>query len=149
MIGFLAAFLILALYSSVCCHFFLLAPKSLGLEWVKKEIFPRLESSIRKPEDLLRTFTDHVAWALAEVLPKNARVLVTGGGAFNEYLINKVREEKEIDLIVPDQQLINFKEALIFAFLGLLKRENKVNCLSSVTGASKDHSSGEVFYPKL
>ncbi|QXP69062.1 anhydro-N-acetylmuramic acid kinase [Polaribacter sp. R2A056_3_33] len=124
-------------------------PKSLGLEWVQKEIFPRLESVKRKPEDLLRTFTDHVAWALAEVLPKNARVLVTGGGAFNEYLINKVREEKEIDLIVPDQQLINFKEALIFAFLGLLKSENKVNCLSSVTGASKDHSSGEVFYPKL
>jgi anhydro-N-acetylmuramic acid kinase len=124
-------------------------PKSLGLEWVQKEIFPRLESVKRKPEDLLRTFTDHVAWALAEVLPKNARVLVTGGGAFNEYLINKVKEEKEIDLIVPDQQLINFKEALIFAFLGLLKSENKVNCLSSVTGASKDHSSGEVFYPKL
>ncbi|WP_165733015.1 anhydro-N-acetylmuramic acid kinase [Polaribacter sp. 20A6] len=124
-------------------------PKSLGLEWVQKEIFPRLESEKRKPEDLLRTFTDHVAWALAEVLPENARVLVTGGGAFNEYLINKVKEEKEIDLIVPNQQLINFKEALIFAFLGLLKSEGKVNCLSSVTGASKDHSSGEVFYPKL
>ncbi|AUC22196.1 anhydro-N-acetylmuramic acid kinase [Polaribacter sejongensis] len=124
-------------------------PKSLGLEWVQKEIFPRLESEKRKPEDLLRTFTDHVAWALAEVLPKNARVLVTGGGAFNEYLINKVKEEKEVDLIVPGQQLINFKEALIFAFLGLLKSEDKVNCLSSVTGASKDHSSGEVFYPKL
>ncbi|OAD45687.1 anhydro-N-acetylmuramic acid kinase [Polaribacter atrinae] len=123
-------------------------PKSLGLEWVQKEIFPRLESSKRKPEDLLRTFTDHVAWAIAKVLPKNARVLVTGGGAFNEYLINKVQQEKEVALIVPGHQLINFKEALIFAFLGLLKSEGKINCLSSVTGVSKDHSSGEVFYPK-
>ncbi|WP_341221467.1 anhydro-N-acetylmuramic acid kinase [Polaribacter atrinae] len=123
-------------------------PKSLGLEWVQKEIFPRLESSKRKPEDLLRTFTDHVAWAIAKVLPKNARVLVTGGGAFNEYLINKVQQEKEVALIVPGHQLINFKEALIFAFLGLLKSESKINCLSSVTGASKDHSSGEVYYPK-
>ncbi|WP_282071698.1 anhydro-N-acetylmuramic acid kinase [Polaribacter atrinae] len=123
-------------------------PKSLGLEWVQKEIFPRLESSKRKPEDLLRTFTDHVAWAIAKVLPKNAKVLVTGGGAFNEYLINKVQQEKEVALIVPGHQLINFKEALIFAFLGLLKSEGKINCLSSVTGASKDHSSGEVFYPK-
>lgn len=123
-------------------------PKSLGLEWVQKEIFPRLESSKRKPEDLLRTFTDHVAWAIAKVLPKNAKVLVTGGGAFNEYLINKVQQEKEVALIVPGHQLINFKEALIFAFLGLLKSEGKINCLSSVTGASKDHSSGEVFYPR-
>ena len=116
---------------------------------MQKEIFPRLESIKRKPEDLLRTFTDHVAWAIAAVLPKNARVLVTGGGAFNEYLINKVRAEKEVELIVPGHQLINFKEALIFAFLGLLKSQGKVNCLSSVTGASKNHSSGEVFYPKL
>jgi len=124
-------------------------PKSLGLEWVQKEIFPRLESVKRKPEDLLRTFTDHIAWAIAGVLPLGAKVLVTGGGAFNEYLINKVQQIKEVDLIVPDEQLINFKEALIFAFLGLLSSEGRVNCLSSVTGASKDHSSGELFYPKF
>ncbi|MFK8058607.1 MAG: anhydro-N-acetylmuramic acid kinase [Polaribacter sp.] len=122
-------------------------PKSLGLEWVQKEIFPRLESSKRKPEDLLRTFTDHIAWAIAKVLPKYATVLVTGGGAFNQYLIDKIKQHKKVNLIIPDKELVNFKEALIFAFLGLLKSENQINCLSSVTGAKKDHSSGVIFYP--
>ncbi|MCL7765326.1 anhydro-N-acetylmuramic acid kinase [Polaribacter sp. Z014] len=124
-------------------------PKSLGLEWVQKEIFPRLESSKRKPEDLLRTFTDHIVWAIAKVLPKNAKVLVTGGGAFNEYLICEIQRQKKVNLVIPDHKLINFKEALIFAFLGLLRNEDKINCLSSVTGASRDHSSGDIFYPKF
>ncbi|QNM85752.1 anhydro-N-acetylmuramic acid kinase [Polaribacter pectinis] len=122
-------------------------PKSLGLEWVQKEIFPRLESSTRKPEDLLRTFTDHIAWAITKVITKDAKVLVTGGGAFNEYLISKIKQMKKAELIVPSKQIINFKEALIFAFLGLLKIDNQVNCLKSVTGAEKDHSSGVIFTP--
>lgn len=122
-------------------------PKSLGLEWVQKEVFPMLESSKRKPEDLLRTYTDHIAWAIAKVFPKGAKVLVTGGGAFNEYLISKINFEKKLNLVIPGDKLINFKEALVFAFLGLLKNEGKINCLKSVTGASKNHSSGEKFYP--
>lgn len=122
-------------------------PKSLGLEWVQKEIFPRLEASKRKPQDLLRTFTDHIAWAIAKVIPKNAKVLVTGGGAFNEYLISKIKQHKKTALIVPSDEIINFKEALIFAFLGLLRIGNQINCLKSVTGAEKDHSSGKIFTP--
>ncbi|WP_299064733.1 anhydro-N-acetylmuramic acid kinase [uncultured Polaribacter sp.] len=123
-------------------------PKSLGLEWVQKEIFPRLASVKKRPEDILRTFTDHIAWAIAKVLPVNAKVLVTGGGAFNTYLIHKINQHKKVNLVVPNKKLINFKEAIVFAFLGLLKSEGKVNCLSTVTGASKNHSSGEIFYPK-
>ncbi|APG65059.1 anhydro-N-acetylmuramic acid kinase [Tenacibaculum todarodis] len=123
-------------------------PKSLGLEWVLKEIIPRLESSSRKPQDILRTFTDHAAWAIAKVFPKNATVLVTGGGAFNEYLIKKINQNKNIEMIIPSKELINFKEALVFAFLGLLRVDNQVNCLMSVTGAEKNHSSGKIFTPK-
>ena len=122
-------------------------PKSLGLEWVQKEIFPRLESSKRKPEDLLRTFTDHIAWAIAKPIHKNAKVLITGGGAYNKYLISKIKTHKNADFVIPDNQLLEFKEALIFAFLGLLRSDGKVNCLKSVTGARKNHSSGEIFYP--
>ncbi|MEO9570734.1 MAG: anhydro-N-acetylmuramic acid kinase [Polaribacter sp.] len=124
-----------------------LPPKSLGLEWVQKEIFSRLESSKRKPEDLLRTFTDHIAREIAKVLPKGVKVLVTGGGAFNEYLIYKINFNKKVNLIIPSIELTDFKEALVFAFLGLLRIDNQVNCLSSVTGAQKDHSSGKVFLP--
>ena len=123
-------------------------PKSLGLEWVQKEIFPRLESSKRNPKDLLKTFTMHAGRRIAKVFPKNAKVLVTGGGVFNDYLLQRMKYHKKIDFIIPDKKLVEFKEALIFAFLGVLKVDNQVNCLSSVTGAKRDHSSGQIFYPK-
>ena len=122
-------------------------PKSLGLEWVQQEIFPRLESSKRNPKDLLKTFTDHCAWAIARVIPKGAKVLVTGGGAYNDYLISKMRRNKAAEFIIPEKNLIEFKEALIFAFLGLLRLDNQINCLKSVTGAKKDHSSGQIYVP--
>lgn len=56
---------------------------------------------------------------------------------------------KKLELIIPDKNLIEFKEALIFAFLGLLRIDNQINCLQSVTGAKKDHSSGVIFYQNL
>lgn len=124
------------------------APKSLGLEWVQQEISPRLELSGKKTEDILRTFTEHAAYEIANALPKDAKVLVTGGGVFNDYLIARVNFNKKINFIIPNKKLIEFKEALIFAFLGLLRFDNQVNCLSSVTGAIKDHSSGAIFYPE-
>jgi anhydro-N-acetylmuramic acid kinase len=124
------------------------SPKSLGLEWVQKEVFPRLEQSMAKPEDLLRTFTDHIAWAIAKEFPAGAKVLATGGGVCNEYLMATIKNKKNIDITIPSKVLIDFKEALIFAFLGLLRIDNQVNCLKSVTGAREDHSSGVVFYPK-
>jgi len=123
------------------------APKSLGLEWVKENIFPVLESSKIKPEDLLRTYTEHSGWAIAKAFPVNAKILVTGGGVFNDYLLSRIKYYKQLTIVVPDKRLVEFKEALVFAFLALLKVDNQVNCLSSVTGAIKDHSSGEVFYP--
>ena len=121
-------------------------PKSLGLEWVKTEIFPRIELQKSNPKDVLRTFTEHVAWAISEIIPTNAKVLVTGGGAYNTYLISLLKAKKNANFILPEKRIIEFKEALIFAFLGLLRLDNQVNCLSSVTGAKKDHSSGEIFY---
>jgi anhydro-N-acetylmuramic acid kinase len=123
-------------------------PKSLGLEWVQKEIFPRLEQSMAKPEDLLRTFTDHIAWAIAKEFPIGAKILATGGGVYNEYLMAAIKNKKKIDITIPSQVLIDFKEALIFAFLGFLRVDNQVNCLKSVTGAREDHSSGVLFYPR-
>jgi anhydro-N-acetylmuramic acid kinase len=124
------------------------SPKSLGLEWVQKEVFPRLEQFMAKPEDLLRTFTDHIAWAIAKEFPADAKVLATGGGVCNEYLMDTIKNKKNIDITIPSKVLIDFKEALIFAFLGLLRIDNQVNCLKSVTGAREDHSSGVVFYPR-
>ena len=72
-------------------------------------------------------------------------ILVTGGGAYNTFLIEKIQEYTKTKLIIPNDTIINYKEALVFALLGFLKDEGQNNCLKSVTGASKDHSSGVIF----
>ncbi len=125
------------------------APKSLGLEWVKAQIFPLIDRVAIDVPSILRTFVEHCACQIGNVIAPNASVLITGGGAFNTFLIERIEEKTKTIIKLPDDNLIHFKEALIFAFLGLLKRQNKTNCLKSVTGASKNHSSGQIFYPKL
>lgn len=125
------------------------SPKSLGIEWVKETIFPVLETSNATPETILRTFSDHIAWQIANVIIDGKKVLCTGGGTYNQYILQKISSFKKCELVIPDKNLIEFKEALIFAFLGLLRVDNQINCLSSVTGAKKNHSSGELFYPNL
>lgn len=122
-------------------------PKSLGLEWVNKNIFPLIESSKRKEKDILKTFSDHIARQIARVLRKDSKVLVTGGGAYNSYIISKIKWNKKAEIIIPSADLVEFKEALIFGFLGILKLRGEVNCLKSVTGASKNHSSGKIYLP--
>ena len=122
-------------------------PKSLGLEWVKKNIFPLIDSLETDISSILRTFVEHVVVQICKIIKGNNSVLITGGGAFNTFLVNRIKEVSYNRVILPKAELIDFKEALVFAFLGLLRSNNQVNCLSSVTGAKKDHSSGVVFLP--
>lgn len=122
-------------------------PKSLGLEWVNQNVIPLLESSKRNEKDILKTVSDHVAKQIARTLKKDAKVLVTGGGAYNSYIISKIKSNIKADIVIPRNDLVEFKEALIYGFLGVQKLRNEVNCLSSVTGAIKDHSSGRIFLP--
>jgi len=130
-------------------YFYQNPPKSLGVEWVQKEVFSMLEASNLAPSTIIRTYTDHIAWQISNVISENKKVLCTGGGTYNRYLIEKMASTKKMELIIPDKNLIEFKEALIFAFLGLLRIDNQTNCLRSVTGAKKDHSSGKIFYKNL
>lgn len=122
-------------------------PKSLGLEWVKEQVFPAIDVMNLEVSSILNTFTKHSAFQLSRVLKGKNTVLITGGGAYNSYLISELKQQVSISIAEVDDGLINFKEALVFAFLGLLRIDNQVNCLKSVTGASKDHSSGVVFLP--
>lgn len=117
-------------------------PKSLGLEWAEKNIFPLLEG--HTSVDLLRTFTEHIAYQIARIINRHGsgKVLVTGGGAYNIFLLSRIRALTTSDIIVPEKKLVDYKEALIFAFLGLLRIQGKINVLASVTGAKHDHSSG-------
>lgn len=120
-------------------------PKSLSYEFVLAKINPILERYQIPKIDLLRTFTEHIAHQITLKLKQKGTVLVTGGGAYNNFLLKRLRDLSDCEFVIPNNTLIDFKEALIFAFLGLRRLENNVNCLKSVTGASRDHSSGEVF----
>ncbi|MBE7652759.1 anhydro-N-acetylmuramic acid kinase [Tenacibaculum finnmarkense] len=121
------------------------APKSLGLEWVRLIIFPLIDTLEKDIPAILRTFIEHAAIQIGKIIHKNDVVLITGGGVFNDFLMNRIEFYAEQKIEIPSKALINYKEALIFAFLGLLRIENQVNCLKSVTGAKKDHSSGVIF----
>ena len=122
-------------------------PKSLGFEFVKETILPLIETYTISTEDKLRTFTEHIAQQIALALPnKKGKLLVTGGGAYNDFLIERTHYFlPEIEIIIPSPEILEFKEALIFALLGVLKLRGEINVLSSVTGAKKDHSSGKIF----
>ena len=129
-------------------------PKSTGYEWFASEIRPLLEVHPDRPENLLRTATEHIAGQIAaqvvELSEGNpAQVLVTGGGAFNTYLLELMRQKAgdKIRWVVPDSELVNYKEALVFALLGALRLEGETNVLASVTGASRDSCSGVLYLP--
>ena len=122
-------------------------PKSLGYEFVVETIFPMIDKHNLSIKDILRTFVEHVAVQISKKIDSDSgkTMLVTGGGAFNTFLMARLQSYTATKLIIPEETIINYKEALVFALLGFLKDEGKNNCLKSVTGASKDHSSGVVF----
>ena len=122
-------------------------PKSLGIEWVDKNMIPLINKYSDYPiEDLLNTLSNHIANQISNNLKDIDKALITGGGAYNNYLIDIISTKSDSEIIIPSKNIIEFKEALIFAFLGVLRYLNINNCYSSVTGASKDHCSGKIFY---
>src|SRR5690554_6750189 len=120
-------------------------PKSLGFEFVKEIVLPITENN--PVQETLRTFTEHIAYQISRnVRLEKSKLLITGGGAYNDFLIDRIRFYlPQTKIVIPEKELIEYKEALIFALLGYLKLHNKINVLSSVTGAKRDHSSGSVF----
>jgi anhydro-N-acetylmuramic acid kinase len=123
-------------------------PKSLGFEFVKEIVLPLIDKYNIPIEDKLNTFTEHITFQIAVALPsKKGKLLVTGGGAYNDFLIERLKFWlPELEIIIPDKKTIEFKEALIFALLGVLKLRNEINVLASVTGAKHNHTSGLIYY---
>ena len=117
-------------------------PKSLGREWVEAEVYPLIDSFALPVEDVLATFVEHVAIQVGRNV-RGGRVLVTGGGARNLFLLERMRAvAPQAVFVVPDALTIDFKEALIFALLGALYVADRPNCLATVTGAVRDNIGG-------
>jgi anhydro-N-acetylmuramic acid kinase len=121
----------------------------LGFEFVKEVILPLIESFDIPIEDKLCTFTEHVAFQIAQALPDKKRsILITGGGTYNDFLIERICYYlPKMEIAIPSAKILEFKEALIFGLLGVLKLRSEINVLSSVTGAKMNHSSGEIYFP--
>lgn len=119
-------------------------PKSLGLEWVKSNMIPIIDQYQLDIKDVLRTLVEHIAVQISSVLVQkpDASVLISGGGVYNTFLIKCLNAISTNQVVIPSETIIEYKEALIFGFLGVLKLRGEVNCLASVTGALHNHSSG-------
>lgn len=124
------------------------APKSLGKEWLMQEFLPIIQENEYDIYDILRTLYEHISVQISKILRhKKSSTLVTGGGAFNSFLMELIQEKSISKIVIPKPEIINYKEAIIFGLLGFLRVRNKNNVLKSVTGASRDSCSGNIIYP--
>jgi len=118
-------------------------PKSLGKEWLTSNFSPLLEDFNIPLMDKLRTLYEHISHQITNSITSgNAKILITGGGAHNVFLIDLLKQKTKANIVIPTNEIIDFKEALVFAFLGLRRLRGEINCLASVTGAVKDCSGG-------
>ncbi|MBN3036325.1 MAG: anhydro-N-acetylmuramic acid kinase [Bacteroidales bacterium] len=125
------------------------APKSLGIEWYHAQFKPLFEQTALLPEDALRTAVEHICRRIAVSMTAGleGRVLATGGGARNGFFMERLQSMVSCEIVRPDDLLVDFKEALVFAFLGVMRWRSEINILASATGAGRDHCSGCIHLP--
>ena len=129
-------------------------PKSLANDFGIEIIFPIVKQSSLSIEDAMRTYVEHIGMQIKNAIVScqlsvvSGQLLVTGGGAFNSFLINRLKEilnEINIEVIIPDENLIKYKEALIMALMGTLRWREEYNVLASVTGARRNSIGGALW----
>jgi len=126
-------------------YFKCLPPKSLGREWVEEHVYPVIENFEDSIHNKIATYTEHIAFQIGKICKgSSSKALITGGGALNSYLIERIKQYSECEIFVPEKTIIEFKEALIFAYLGYLRVTQSVNTLKSVTGASRNSIGGVI-----
>lgn len=133
-------------------------PKSLSNKWVQSRVIPLLIKARMAPDDKLATLAEHIAYRVAEAVDglRNReglgsgpfKMMLTGGGVFNRHIVKRLQYHlQNVEMEVPSNELINFKEAIMMAYLGVLRMEGMPGSLASVTGASKDCISGAIYMP--
>jgi anhydro-N-acetylmuramic acid kinase len=132
-------------------------PKSLANDFGTDVVYPMIQDSGCGIQDALRTYVEHITVQISNAISNlknqqpvtsNQQLLATGGGVFNSFLINRIvnhLKEQDIEVVIPDANLVNYKEALIMAFIGVLRWRQENNVLSSVTGAARDSIGGALW----
>jgi anhydro-N-acetylmuramic acid kinase len=123
------------------------APKSLGREWFLEQLLPLLQASKLSTSDLMSTLVEHIVFQISRGINEAGigSLLITGGGALNQTLIKRLKGYTSASIVIPEESLLHYKEALIFSLLGVLKIRGEINCLASVTGGQKDISAGTIY----
>lgn len=131
-------------------YFNQLPPKSLGKEWLVEKVIPIIEKEKISVEDKLRTVYEHIAIQIdkSTLSSEKKSIFVTGGGAYNKFLIKLIKQKTNNEIIIPSYEFVEFKEAIIFGLLGVLRYRKEINCLASVTGSERDNSVGTVVFVK-
>lgn len=132
-------------------------PKSLANDFGTDIVYPLIKKEALTNNDALRTYTEHIAVQIKNAITTvtntklettNSKLLATGGGAFNTFLVDRLKgqlSQLNIEVIIPDKNLVNYKEALIMALIGVLRWREEYNVFSSVTGASRDTIGGALW----
>ena len=132
-------------------------PKSLANDFGTEVVYPMIRDTGCGIKDKMRTCVEHIAVQIRDAISSlkiqqpatsNQQLLATGGGVFNSFLMKRIKEslmDLNIEVIVPDEKLVNYKEALIMAFIGVLRWRQENNVLSSVTGAVRDSIGGALW----
>lgn len=120
-------------------------PRSLGREWFQETMLPLITAPGISVQDRMRTVVEHIALNLTKAIGMGTeKVLTTGGGAHNTFLMERIGTLLDARLVVPEHLVVDFKEAMIFAFLGVRRLRNESTALASVTGAARDSSGGHL-----
>jgi len=134
-------------------------PKSLDNQWVVNNLLKKYLEFEAPIENRLRTACEQLAvqtvLSIEEIIKKENlekekyKMLVTGGGVFNSFLMENIRttcnEKVDLEIVIPDKEIVEFKEATLMALLGVLRVENISNCMASVTGAKRDTIGGAIY----
>ncbi len=132
-------------------HYKIPGPKSLGEEWVNENIYPIFKEFNLSIENTLNTFYHHIVMQIQDIVEREEgnKILISGGGAYNKYLIKLLKKHISKNITIPSKKIIEYKEAMIFAFMGLLRILQIENSLSSVTGSSANSIGGSVYLGKI
>lgn len=127
-------------------------PKSLGNNFTREIVLPLLARHVLPPEDILHTYCEHIAVQIAQQVQQagfdvDEKMLATGGGALNTYLMQRLQQHMKVKIVQPSIELVQHKEAMVFALLGVLRWCNEVNVLADVTGATGDSCTGAIYLP--